>query len=96
MASQKPPPPYIRWKDEDKQQLIALWYNVISIRDTMYGRKVAPKKREWDAAAHKLTREEREALQQKLDAMDAAGMVADEANVAAETMPAAMEGLEPF
>ena len=39
---------------------------------------------------------ERESLRQKLDAMDAAEMDADEANVAAETMPAAMEGLKPF
>ena len=54
------------------------------------------KKRELDAAAHKLTREEREALRQKLDAMDAAKMDADEAKVTAETIPAAMEGLEPF
>ena len=86
----------MRWTDEDEQQLIALRSNVISIGDTMYGREVALKKRELDAAAHKLTWEEREALRQKLDAMDAAEMVADEANVAAETMPAAMEGLEPF
>ena len=62
----------------------------------MYVRKVALKKRELDAAAHKLTREEREALQQKLDAMDTAKTDADEANVTAETMLAAMEGLEPF
>jgi hypothetical protein len=86
----------MRWTDEDEQQLIALRSNVISIGDTMYGREVALKKREMDAAAHKITREEREALQQKLDAMDAAEMDADEANVAAETMSAAMEGLEPF
>jgi hypothetical protein len=86
----------MRWTDEDEQQLIALRSNVISIGDRMYGREVALKKRELDAAAHKLTREEREALRQKLDAMDAAEMDADEANVAAETMPAAMEGLEQF
>ena len=70
-------------------------YN-ISIGDTAYGREVALKKRELDAAAHKLSREEIEALQQNLDAMVAAKMDADEANVTAETMPAAMEGLEPF
>ena len=86
----------MRWTDEDEQQLIALRSNVISIGDTMYGREVALQKRELDAAAHKLTREEREALRQKLDAMDAAEMDADEANVAAEKMPEAMEGLEPF
>ena len=62
----------------------------------MYGREVALKKRELDAAAHKLTREEIEALRQKLDSMDAAEMDAYEADVTAETMPAAMEGLEPF
>jgi hypothetical protein len=87
----------MRWTDEDEQQLIALRSSVIGIGDTMYGREVALKKRELDAAAHKLTREEREALRQKLDIMDAEEMDAAEANVAAETMPAAiMEGLEQF
>ena len=64
----------------------------------MYGREVALKKRELDAAAYKLTREEREALRQKLNAMDADEMDDAEADVTAETMmPAAiMEELEQF
>ena len=96
VALQKTPTPYMRWTDEDKQQLIALQSNVISIGNTMYGREVALKKRELDAEAHTLTWEERDALQQKLDTMVASKIDADKADVTAETMPAAMEGLESF
>ena len=46
VASQKPPPQYERWTNKDKEWLIALQFNVISIRDTMFGHKVALKKRE--------------------------------------------------
>ena len=46
---------------------------------------------------HQLNREERDALRQKLNAMDADEMDAAKVDVTAETMPAAiMEGLEPF
>jgi hypothetical protein len=44
---------------------------VIGIKDTMFGRTVALKKMEMEAAASRFPWEEREAMQQKLDAMDA-------------------------
>ena len=72
MASQKPPPPYERWRNEDEQRLVALQSDVIGIKDTMFGREVALKKRELEAAAGHFTWEEREATQRKLDAINAA------------------------
>ena len=67
------PPPHKRWTDEDKQRLVALQSDVvIRIEDTMFGREVALKKRELEAAAGHFTWEERDAMQQKLDAMDSA------------------------
>ncbi len=45
---------------------------MIGIKDTMFGRKVALKKRELEAAASHITWEERDAMQQKLDAINAA------------------------
>jgi len=38
LASQQPPPPYAKWTDEDKQQLVALQSDVIGIGDTVLGR----------------------------------------------------------
>jgi hypothetical protein len=72
MVSMKPPPPYERWTNEDEQQLVALHSNVIGIKDTMFGREVVLKKREIEAAASHFTWEKREAMRQKLDAIDAA------------------------
>jgi hypothetical protein len=72
VASQRPPPPYKRWTNEDKQRLVALQSDVIGIKDTMFGCVVALKMRELEAAAGHFTWEEREATQRKLDAIDAA------------------------
>ncbi len=72
MVSMKPPPPYERWTNEDEQWHNALQSNVLGIEDTMFGCKVEPKKSELEAAASNFTWEERKAMQQKLDAMDAA------------------------
>ncbi len=83
MASQKPPPPYERWTDEDEQRLVSLESeDVIGIEDTMFGREVALKKRELEAAASHFIREERAAMRRKLEAMDEAKDAA--AAVAAE------------
>ena len=71
MASQKPPPPFERWTNEDEQRLVALQSDVISIGDTVFGRQVALKKRELEVAACHFSREERDAMRQRLDAMDA-------------------------
>jgi hypothetical protein len=72
VASQKPPPPYKRCRNEDEQWLVALQSDVIGIKDTMFGREVALEKRELEAAAGHFTWEEREATQRKLDAINAA------------------------
>ncbi len=62
MVNMKPPPPYERWTNEDEQWLLALHSDVIGIKDTMFGREVALKKWELEAAASHFTQEEREAM----------------------------------
>ncbi len=56
------PPAYERWTDDDKERLRALAATDIDISDTQYGREIALKKRELEAAADKFSREEREAM----------------------------------
>jgi hypothetical protein len=70
------------WTDKDERKLNALKCDDISIGDTAYGREIALKKRELEAVTDHLSREERDTLRQKLNAMDTA-----EDN---------MEGLEPI
>ncbi len=97
VAAGQPPPLYERWTDEDKQWLVALQYNVIGIKDTMFRCEVAPKKRELEAAADHFTREEREAMGQKLDAIDAAKAITQcgtELETAAPGERAAPTGVE--
>jgi hypothetical protein len=66
------PPAYERWTDEDKQRLGTLATTEdIDMSNTQYGRKMVLKKRELEAAADNFSQEERDALQQKWDAMDA-------------------------
>ncbi len=60
--SMKMPPSYHRGMDEDEQRLVALQLDDIGIKDTMFGRKVALKKRELEAAAGRFSREERAAM----------------------------------
>ena len=57
-----PPPAYERWTDEEEQRLVALNAINIDISDTQYGREVALKKRELEAAADHFNREERDKL----------------------------------
>ena len=66
-----PLPAYERWTDEEEQRLVALNVINIDISDTQYGREVAPKKRELEAAEDHFNREERDELRKKWDAMDA-------------------------
>ena len=68
----KPAPQYARWTDEDERKLNALKSDDISIGDTAYGREVALKKRELEAVTDHLSREERDTLRRKLDALDTA------------------------
>jgi len=69
-ADGDPPPAYKRWTDEEEQRLVALNAINIDISDTQYGREVALKKRELEAAADHFNREERDELRKKWDAMD--------------------------
>ena len=66
-----PLPAYERWTDEEEQRLVALNTINIDISDTQYGREVALKKRELEAAADHFNREERDELQKKWGVMDA-------------------------
>ena len=61
-ADGDPPPAYERWTDEEEQRLVALNAINIDISDTQYGREVALKKRELEAAADHFNREERDKL----------------------------------
>jgi len=61
-ADGEPPPAYDRWTDEDEQRLLALHTTIIDISDTQYGREMAVKKRELEAAADHFNREERDEL----------------------------------
>jgi hypothetical protein len=72
------PPAYKRWTDEDEQRLGALATTEdIDMSATQYGREMVLKKRELEAAADNFSWEERDAMRQKWDAMDA--MDAEEA-----------------
>ncbi len=73
LESGERPPGYDRWTAEDEERLVGLAVqgNKIDISGTQYGRKVALEKRELEAAADCLTREERNVWRQKLDALDA-------------------------
>ena len=71
-ADGNPPPAYERWTDEEEQRLVALGHATnIDFSDTQYGREVALKKRELEAAADHFNREERDKLQKKWGVMDA-------------------------
>ena len=72
VASQKPPPPYAKWTDEDEQRLVSLQSDVVSIGDTVLGRQVALRKRELEAATLRFSREERHAMIEKLTDMNTA------------------------
>jgi hypothetical protein len=71
VASQKSPPPYAKWTDEDEHRLVSLQSDVNGIGDTMFGREVALKKKELEAAANHFSREERDAMRQRFTDMDA-------------------------
>ena len=71
VASLKPPPPYAKWTNEDELRLLALQSDVVGIGDTVLGREVALRKRELEAATLCFSREERQAMIQKLTDMNA-------------------------
>ena len=65
------PPEYERWTEEDEERLLALGKTNIDMKDTQYGRELALKERELEAAADTMSREKRDALRRKFDEMDA-------------------------
>jgi len=76
--------------DTTQQSNIMIWYDcywgdVIGIGDTMFGREVALRKKEFEAAANHFSREERDAMRQRFLVMDAE-----------EDSAAITEGLEPI
>ena len=71
---------YERWTNEDEQRLVALHATNIDISNTQFGREVALKKRELEAAVDHFNWEERDKLQKKWDAMDAEDAVIGHGN----------------
>ena len=65
------PPEYKQWTEDDEERLLALGKTNIDIKDTQYGRELALKERELEAAADKMSWEKRDALRRKFDEMDA-------------------------
>jgi hypothetical protein len=61
LESGKRPPDYDRWTAEDEERRVGLDVqgDTINIGNTRYGCKIALKKRELEAAANSMTREER-------------------------------------
>ena len=81
LADEQQPPEYERWTEDDDERLLALQRTNIDIRDTQYGRELALKERELEAAAEKMSREKRDALRRKFDEMDAVEALNAQASV---------------
>ena len=60
VVTMKPPPLYARWTDEDEEKLVNLLAERLDISNTAYGRELALKERELEAASIKLIERERE------------------------------------
>jgi hypothetical protein len=71
VASGKAPPFFAWWTAEDEERLLSLPVDRIHLGDTAYGRELALKQRESEAAAEKMSREKRDKLRRKLDEIDA-------------------------
>jgi len=84
LSDEQQPPEYERWTEEDDERLLALQRTNIDIKDTQYGRELALKERELEAAAEKMSREKRDALRRKFDEMDAEDALNTLASVASE------------
>jgi hypothetical protein len=55
--SMKPPPPYNKWTDKDEQKLTALMSDEVDMADKFFGRELALKEREFEAALVNMSRE---------------------------------------
>jgi phage terminase large subunit-like protein len=90
LESGKRPPDYDRWTAEDEERLVGLEVqgDTIDISSTRYGREIALKKRELEAAANSMTREERNTWQQRLDELDREDAIEAMVSLEAETAAA--------
>ena len=59
VATMKPSTLYARWTDEDEEKLVNLLAERLDISNTAYGRELALKERELEAAAIKMIERER-------------------------------------
>lgn len=90
LESGKRPPDYDRWTAEDEERLVGLEVqgDTINISSTRYGREIALKKRELEAAANSMTREERNTWRQRLDELDSEDAIEAMVSLEAETAAA--------
>jgi len=90
MESGKRPPDYDRWTAEDEERLVGLEVqgDTIDISNTRYGCEIALKKRELEAAANSMTREERNTWRQRLDELDSEDAIEAMVSLEAETAAA--------
>ena len=84
LSDEQQPPEYKRWTEDNEERLLALGKTNIDIKDTQYGRELALKERELEAAADKMSREKRNALCRKFDEIDAEEALNTLASVASE------------
>ncbi len=68
--SMKPPPPYNKWTDQDEQKRTALMSDEVDMADTFFGRELALKEKEFEAAVVNMSREKRDAIKHKLAEME--------------------------
>ena len=67
VASEKAPPLFARWTNDDEERMNGLTTESISIADTHYGRHAALMERELEAAVDSMSRDKRNELRRKLD-----------------------------
>jgi hypothetical protein len=67
VASEKAPPLFAHWTNEDEERMNGLAMETISIADTHYGQHAALKERELEAVVDSMSRDKRNELRQKLD-----------------------------
>jgi hypothetical protein len=67
LASEKAPPLFARWTNDDEERMNGLTTESISITDTHYGQHAVLIERELEAAVDSMRRDKRNELRQKLD-----------------------------
>ena len=64
------PPSYEKWTEGDEERLMATLKSDLTLADTRFGRAVATKKRELEASADFMSREERDRMIRKLKVLN--------------------------